>query len=375
MKICKKFLAGDTIFTFYIPALFAISIFFYSIHGTPIAKASTTNCYTYSPSSSGSTQSVTIYPSDGSTQNITINTQGSTLSILQPATFNVTDYSCGMWFDLNIWGQGWGALLPANFIASDGSYVPFTGSPFTIDFSDPSMRTTSGSGGYIGYLGWYNYDALSDLTSVAKEDALISSIDSTHTIQIAIGGGNYSVGRNSYFGTLNYNIVGEPIVNDYPVPTWTMSAPATNCVQLSGTGPISIAFIRGDGWSSNVSDFIVTANNIANQIKNIDPFKSYSSKLSFLVDLKKMSQSTLSNSGSYSYQSDNNGNTYKMYNQNASKLVRSNSSCNATVYITLINDSNMYAAWADPAGVEYLNLADSHFSNPLSNTFLGQVAT
>ena len=156
----------------------------------------------------------------------------------------------------------------------------------------------------------------------------------------------------------------------------------SNCISEGGTGNVAIAFERGDGWGpnpvsagqtliDNSTDYLTTVTNIMNVIKNTNPFKSYGGNISFLADLQQISQSSLWNSGDVSLSSS--GAAY--YNSAASGIVKSTSSCQATVYITLINTNNIYYAYTDSLRVLYLNVANSHFSNPTNYANLGHVAT
>ena len=159
-------------------------------------------------------------------------------------------------------------------------------------------------------------------------------------------------------------------------------ATVSNCISESGTGGVTIAFERGDGWGpnpvsagqtliDNSSDYLTTVTNIMNVIKNTNPFKSYGGNISFLADMQQISQSSLWNSGDPI--SSPSGAVY--YNTAASGIVKSTSSCQATVYITLINTNNIYYAYTDSLRVLYLNVANSHFSNPTNYANLGHVAT
>jgi hypothetical protein len=159
-------------------------------------------------------------------------------------------------------------------------------------------------------------------------------------------------------------------------------ATVSNCISEGGTGAVTIAFERGDGWGpnpvaggqtliDNSSDYLTTVTNIMNVIKNTNPFKSYGGNISFLADMQQISQSSLWNSGDPI--SSPSGAVY--YNTAASGIVKSTSSCQATVYITLINTNNIYYAYTDSLRVLYLNVANSHFSNPTNYANLGHVAT
>ncbi|GEM_PF-1966618 len=119
----------------------------------------------------------------------------------------------------------------------------------------------------LGYSVTANLPAISTLTfsaDVAKqvqaEDSIINDIQNTGHIHVKVD--TTSIG-NSY----------------------TASIPATNCVNISGTGPKKIVFIRGTDWKVGISDFLTQAKAIRDQLIAIDPFKTYADQLSFFLDL------------------------------------------------------------------------------------------
>lgn len=94
-----------------------------------------------------------------------------------------------------------------------------------------------------------------------QEKSLVNSIQTSHTA-------TYEV-LNSYS---NY---------DY------LTVPMTNCVHLSGTGPIKVVFMRGANTNIDINDFLWwVSDGIDNGFKALDPFKSYISQFSFYADLQ-----------------------------------------------------------------------------------------
>ena len=177
----------------------------------------------------------------------------------------------------------------------------------------------------------------------------------------------------------NENYRARTVFSDGTYSSYTNISTLSNCISLSGSGPVSIAFVLGDEWTTSGNEPILVAKNIMNGIKSIDPFKTYSGKLSFSIDTKKISQTGLIdniNGGLGSFQSSS-GATYQVYKPGVSSIIRSTSSCPATVYIFLFSDDQgMYYAWSYPAGaVSYLDLANSNFANPATNTVLPIAAT
>ena len=279
------------------------------------------SCYSYTGLGyTTPTVSVNLKTSGGQTSTITIPNQNPP-SILQSMGFQINT-NCGwMWNGFTDTSNGiqtssnGGGQYGLKFLTSSGTSIPYAGSPFSIAYAPDDYFPGYG---YYAYLGWWYYDGLSDMGySAATEDAVVNNIASTGNFQ------NQATGYGSY----------------YPNNFANVSAPATNCVALSGTGPKKIVFMRGSGLSGNVSDFLVQVNDIINNgFRSIDPFRKYDNlnTFSYYVDLKKVDQSTLSKTASGRYLA------------NASQ-VTSVSSCGASAneYVFVFNDPSIYIGYTE----------------------------
>lgn len=70
-----------------------------------------------------------------------------------------------------------------------------------------------------------------------------------------------------------------------------ISPDTTNCKKFSGDGPIKVVFVKGKNWNSSIGNFVDQINNVINYgFKTIDPFRSYSGKFSYYLDLKEVDE-------------------------------------------------------------------------------------
>src|SRR3989344_251870 len=129
---------------------------------------------------------------------------------------------------------------------------------------------------------------------IAAEDAIIESIAAS---------GNISVGKSD--GTKLFDI------------------PATNCVKLSGDGPIKVVFMRGKSWNSDTYIFESASNAVINNgFAQIDPFKKYLDRFSFYIDLRKHDDSV------FPYRENLiGGSTWRIFAPEVSDILIQNSSC------------------------------------------------
>jgi|GEM_PF-6354476 len=139
---------------------------------------------------------------------------------------------------------------------------------------DASLVSSVGSSGGGGHqhLGRAQYSFV-DVTGntheemIQHEDALVAAIDSTKTLTAATIIYHKNTGRRS--------------------STLKLTAPATNCAQLSGTGSKKIVFMRGKSWSSGIEDFLWQASAVKDRMLAAEPFKTFKNDFSFYIDLKK----------------------------------------------------------------------------------------
>ena len=281
------------------------------------------SCYSYTGLGyTTPTISVNLKTSGGQTSTITIPNQNPP-SILQSMAFQ-QNTNCGWEWNgfADIWNgiylTSYSSQYGLNFKTSTGTTIPYVNSPFTYTFD--SSEYYPGYGSYASLGGWY-YEGLSDMGySATTEDAVINNIAST--------------------GKFNNQVVdaGGDTYGDFA----NVSAPATNCVALSGTGPKKIVFMRGSATNSNTSDFLVWANTTINSgFATIDPYKSYLSQFSFYADLKKTDESNIPrSSGNGSIQAG----SVNVFNSSSASYVKSQSSCGggASVYIMFFGDSTVY---------------------------------
>src|ERR1035437_1536239 len=137
--------------------------------------------YAFNPSHyPGSTQTVSLKLSNGSTQTITIPNQ-STPSLLQAVDFQAPDSTCGLWFTTTVGTP----TFSQNFQTASVS-IPFKGSPITPQFPATAIVTDYATNRY-GFLWNVDYHGPTDINSVADEDAIISSVDSAHQFKINTG--------------------------------------------------------------------------------------------------------------------------------------------------------------------------------------------
>ncbi|MES2087900.1 MAG: hypothetical protein V4467_02815 [Patescibacteria group bacterium] len=168
--------------------------------------------------------------------------------------------------------------------------------------------------------------------STIDENSTIEAIDTDHTLKFS-------------YGKLDDP---SPIVAEFP---------ATNCVQLSGTGPNKIVFMRGSALAESVGDFLSQAQSIIDDgFKTIEPFKTYQDQFSFYVDLMEVEQSKLpTDPGAYN-----------------TEALKSVSKCggNSTEYMLIFSNKNMQngVSFTDyGASSIYLNLAtDTGTSLPVN---------
>ncbi len=126
-------------------------------------------------------------------------------------------------------------------------------------------------------------------------------------------------------------------------PRGNIDVPMTNCVLVGGTGEddtIKIVFRRvgEDSETDDMNSFINEVNHyIYDGYAQIDPFKTYLNRISFYVDLKKISHADLIARKSGTILKDD------------LSLVQS-SSCNGIggkiFYVTFFNDQNFHYAWS-----------------------------
>ena len=236
-------------------------------------------CYTYTPSTAA-TVSVSLLTSSGASQTITIPNQNPP-SILQTISFDAPNYLCAMFYNLQ-----YPQLLFANFLTSAG-VIPFKGSPFALNLP---YSYTDGIGYNYGWFEYMDYEGLPDMGySAATENAVISTIDTSHQFSINAGNG---VGTGNGYGT-SVGFSGNDIAIYPAYGPLTMTAPATNCVALSGAGPRKIVFLRGASSGMSVSDFVAQANKvITSGFKTIEPLKSNFDQFSFYLDLKNYTETS-----------------------------------------------------------------------------------
>jgi hypothetical protein len=236
------------------------------------AQASNDSCYVFQ-SESGQTVLVKLISSDNQRKTITLPNQNPP-SILQEIRF----------------ANGPGCALKGivdsnnlnNFVVAGSKVIPFSENPLFLypNGFGPSITNYAGYSSFLitsnlkynnqakvpitenSYLGLSSIGLglNSSTIQIENENAIINSIDKDHKFTMKMSTGSGSA---------------------------TMSAPATNCVALSGNGPRKIVFMRGKSMNMTVSDFILFSNQlITDSFKMVDPFKKYFDQFSFYVDLK-----------------------------------------------------------------------------------------
>ena len=240
-----------------------------------VVHAQQVGAYMYQ-ASSGSTASVKLVTSSGQTQTITIPNQ-TPPSILQeidfPATPAAINSGC---FGVQCYFAD--DAMIGNFVTSGSGNLPFVWSP---ESADAIWGPTIYPADYMDWISmnyyiWLSemsyyglseiYDSSSMVNTISTEDAVIDTIAKTGKFTIQIG-------------TIS------PLTSQ--IFPQNMSAPATNCVALSGSGSTKIVFERSVDWYSSVSDFLVQALAFRNQLLVQSPYSNNPNGYSFYADLKK----------------------------------------------------------------------------------------
>lgn len=127
----------------------------------------------------------------------------------------------------------------------------------------------------------------------------------------------------------------------------SIEVPATNCVKLSGDGPIKVVFMRSDRGTSNLDAYLSNTKVIIDEgFKKIDPFATYVGKFSFYIDLHKLKEANLPHLN-------------KMNDPSSDTVIRSSSSCGADAYayVFFFSDPELHRAWIVPQFFEGKNVA------------------
>ena len=222
---------------------------------------------------------------------------GNSISILNtnPASifqrFNFIDTSCSL---LNVYNcrfifLGGTILAPdrAKFdiVGSSRQLIDFTGSsawpvPDTLvpgaDQSiarvlvSPNPDTFLPSTYTINYMAKPSFSGLTNFSNiVANEDAILDSINSDHALNLHI--------KQTY----SNGVVSTP---DFA----NLTAPATNCVKLSGNGTNKITLMRSvNGGPATIADFLFNASKFRNELLIEKPYSDNPTSYSFYADIKK----------------------------------------------------------------------------------------
>ncbi len=110
-------------------------------------------------------------------------------------------------------------------------------------------------------------------------------------------------------------------------------ASVSNCIKLSGNGPKKIVFLQTSTLSRKSSFFSEKVNDSINKFVSIDPYKKYSDKFSFYIDIYHMPQN-FGSMNKYNFFDNPNG---------IGEYVRSSSSCgdDSFEYVVFIEDSRL----------------------------------
>ncbi len=336
----KHFFITSSIF---LSLTFFLFLLDYGKGGTiALAQSLPVSCYTYKPlfRNPGPTTNIQI-TSGGQIKTISIVTQNPP-SILQEMVF-ATDYAITRKVCVNDFVFAPGDMIDQQFLVGNVT-IPFNEFPNTLK-AGPFPYLPG-----IWYLDHFNYEGVKDIggataqAKIANEDAIIEKIASNNpfTIKETVG---------------NQAIIDRYLRNKQPIPasaytSQTVSAPATNCVQLGGAGQKKIVFMRGKSWKGSIDDFIFQADAVRSRILATDPFKKLGETVplfSFSADLRK--------------QTEDSG-------------IASRSSCSAPafLYIIFVSDpSNPLTGWSAPqSGIAYVNIAKSNLFDANSPKSTGQ---
>ncbi|MEI6346267.1 MAG: Ig-like domain-containing protein [bacterium] len=136
---------------------------------------------------------------------------------------------------------------------------------------------------------------------------------------------------------------GYPLTNNPGYKYVDTSAPATNCQKLSGTGSKKVIFMRGDGWTSSVSDFLWHATAARDQLLLTEPFATPANQFTFYADLKKQNQSAALAGTAATVKAQSSCNGIDSINQNAFEYVYLNSGSTKSYPgqgVTLVNSTD-----------------------------------
>ncbi len=251
------------------------------------------SCYTYDSTSAEVGKTTPIILNNGSTLNIT-NTYPS--SILQKFNFintNNSNGSCAL-TDIDYGSDSYAPYVWSNFISNSGSFINF---PFASSYTEPLSNTTTIGGIYGEWrtatvpqpYGNFEHPEFEDLTLFLKNLLYDGSINLAPPTSSVSEYTNYYTNEDTLLTDIS-------ITKSIKLHTessaqsngFNVTAPATNCVSLGGTGQIKIVFMRVLGSKNTTNDYLEEINGTLTKLKEIDPFKTYWNKFSFYVDLKKV---------------------------------------------------------------------------------------
>ncbi len=339
-------------------SIFAIT---YSLLISPTelrAYVDKTGCYTYDSTSAEVGKNTPVTLNNGNILNIT-NTLPS--SILQKFNFinNSNNTSLCALTDIDYSTDSSEPYIYSNFIGNSGNSINF---PYSSSFTEPLSGGTTINGVYGEWrtvtvpqpYGNYGHAEFGDLTLFLKNLLYDGSINLAPPTSSASDYINYYTNEDTLLSDISITKSIKLHSESSGQSTgFNVTAPATNCASLGGTGPIKIVFMRVLSSKTTINDYLEEIDGTLSKLKEIDPFKTYWNKFSFYVDLKKVTDpSTIYYTGGGSSGITDFVTSGGQYNVDTKTNVFS-SSCknsNSEINVVFFKDASFFPAWTSQYG-------------------------